>query len=222
MCLEAVGCRWHRDERGAVPTLRLKLQSTMGGSPSKPASSATAAPQGSSCPVLESGSQSSGTAGECPVKSGKVYNVYAQEINPLNQMPAQANQSPWPGQSVPISTERVQSNIPKNGTDASWTYPSPQMFYNALKRMGMVMIAESSCPCELVSYGTSSRPLQDENVQETDMESVVAIHNNMNENTWCEILNWERLHSAKCDSPKLSRFFGRVSLTDFVMHKQVT
>ena len=141
---------------------------------------------------------------------------------PTQQMPAQANQSPWPGQSVPISTERVQSNIPKNGTDASWTYPSPQMFYNALKRKGKVMIAESSCPCELVSYGTSSRPLQDENVQETDMESVVAIHNNMNENTWCEILNWERLHSAKCDSPKLSRFFGRVSLTDFVIHKQVT
>lgn len=43
-------------------------------------------------------------------------------------MPASANQQPAPGQSVPLSTERVKSSIPKGGTDAdTWLYPSPQM-----------------------------------------------------------------------------------------------
>eukprot|EP00958_Prasinococcus_capsulatus_P024457 scaffold3826_cov407-Prasinococcus_capsulatus_cf.AAC.2 len=111
-------------------------------------------------------------------------------------MPTNPNQSPWPGQKHPISTERVVSNIPKDGIDGSWTYPSPQMFYNALKRKG-----------------------KDDNVEEKDMATVVAIHNNMNENTWREILKWERLHSAECDCPKLSRFFGRVGATGLDLNR---
>lgn len=44
------------------------------------------------------------------------------------------------------------------------------------------------------------------------MDTVVAIHNNMNENTWQQILEWESLHSASTVTgaePKLSRFTGR-------------
>jgi cytochrome c heme-lyase len=42
-------------------------------------------------------------------------------------MPTQANQAPAPGQEVPLPVERVQSTIPKGGTESTWLYPSPQM-----------------------------------------------------------------------------------------------
>ena len=77
---------------------------------------------------------------DCPVLSGRgaanvpvQYNVYNQRIDPRNNMPLAANQAPFPGQKALLSTERIQSNIPKGGTDSTWVYPSPQMFYNALK-----------------------------------------------------------------------------------------
>jgi cytochrome c heme-lyase len=93
---------------------------------------------------------------ECPVmhkkSTDKIYNVYSQEVNPDNNMPFNANQLPAPGQKKPLSVDRVTSGIPKGrqppegscpaseqfifatgGTDGTWTYPSQQMFYNALK-----------------------------------------------------------------------------------------
>jgi cytochrome c heme-lyase len=92
----------------------------------------------------------------CPVPEGyrnpAIYNVYSQRINdpaaqqscpsplsalqgtdlldPKNNMPLEANQQPCPGQRKPLSIERVQSTIPKGGTDTTWLYPSPQMFFN--------------------------------------------------------------------------------------------
>jgi hypothetical protein len=63
---------------------------------------------------------SSGGGGGCPVKQKSnnktahpEYNVYAQAMDPTNQMPFQPNQLPAPTQSVPLSTERVASTIPK-------------------------------------------------------------------------------------------------------------
>ncbi len=103
-----------------------------------------------------------------------MYNVYAQPIDPTNQMPANPNQQPAPGQAVPLSTDRVPSNIPKGGTEETWTYPSPQMFWNALVRKGKA-----------------------EGAKEEDMDVVVAIHNNMNENTWRTVLEWEELHKPE-------------------------
>ena len=47
------------------------------------------------------------------------------------------------------------------------------------------------------------------------MSAVVAVHNNMNENTWKQVLSWEELHSdtfhAKDEGrdPKLLKFLGR-------------
>ena len=105
-------------------------------------------------------------------KKGVIYNVYAQPIDPTNQMPSNPHQLPAPGQEVPLSTERVVSNIPKGGTDKdTWVYPSPQMFWNALVRKGKV-----------------------EGATEEDMSVVVAIHNNMNENTWKAVRAWEEIH----------------------------
>lgn len=48
----------------------------------------------------------------CPVKHQE-YNVYSQPLDPTNNMPKVANQLPTPGQTKPISTERVASSILK-------------------------------------------------------------------------------------------------------------
>ena len=79
----------------------------------------------------------------CPVpqryRSPAVYNVYNQRVDgsasgspldPRNNMPLDASNRPSAGQRSPLSTCREISSIPKGGTDGTWLYPSPQMFYN--------------------------------------------------------------------------------------------
>ena len=108
-------------------------------------------------------------------------------LNPLNRMPATPAQQPAEGQSGALATDRVTSTIPNGDGEDKWVYPSPQMFYNALVKKG-----------------------KGGGVKEADMESVVAIHNNMNEVTWKQVLEWEDLHGAECKLPrKLVRFVGR-------------
>ncbi len=55
-----------------------------------------------------------------------------------------------------------------------------------------------------------------EGVTEKHVDTVVAIHNNMNENTWKQVLEWEKLHDnnpGRADedgrAPKLLKFIGR-------------
>ena len=101
-------------------------------------------------------------------------------------MPLEPNQQPCPGQKKLLSTDRVTSNIPKGGTEATWVYPSPQMFFNALRRKG-----------------------KGDDVTEDDMDAVVHAHNSMNEITWQEVRTWELLHRDHCADPTLLRFQGR-------------
>jgi len=107
-------------------------------------------------------------------------------LDPSNNMPVEPNQRPWHTQTKPLSTERQASTIPKGGTSGTWTYPSPQMFFNALKRKG-----------------------KGEDVEEDDMNAVISTHNGMNEATWQHVALWEQLHRAECGEPKLMRFLGR-------------
>ena len=109
-------------------------------------------------------------------------------------------QLPNPSQTMELSTERVSSTIPKGGTttesdgsSSTWTYPSPQQFYNALSRKG-----------KFDANGGES-----EVATEDDMASVVALHNNMNEKTWARVVEWERQTYGEDSSPKLLRFCGR-------------
>ena len=113
--------------------------------------------------------------------------MYAQPIDPTNQMPATANQQQAPGQTQPLSVSRVQSTIPKGGTDSTWQYPSPQMFWNSLVRKGKV-----------------------DDATEGDMDTVVSIHNEMNERTWRQLMEWEALHAGEHldGEPALRRFKG--------------
>jgi len=142
-----------------------------------------------------------------PQQRQQQYDVYSRPLpmDPANNMPkanlatAARNSLPSPGQEVELSTERVTSTISKEVSGGTrWTYPSPQMFYNALARKGKL----------------------DADTREEDMESVVAIHNCMNEGTWERILQWERVLCPPDDSdndsargrgsgPCLTKFMGR-------------
>ncbi|KAJ1462192.1 cytochrome c/c1 heme lyase-domain-containing protein [Pelagophyceae sp. CCMP2097] len=129
----------------------------------------------SGCPMHEKPK----AAGGCPMHA-------AGEVNPLNQMPATALQAQAPGQQSQLSTTRVASHIPKAQDDgATWEYPSPQMFWNALVRKGR-------------ANGAS----------EEDMDTVVAVHNNMNELSWRAVLEWEAMH-GDAKAAKLAKFVGR-------------
>ncbi|CAG9463976.1 unnamed protein product [Pedinophyceae sp. YPF-701] len=156
------------------------------------------------------GSEEAQSSAKCPMagqgsSSGAVFNVYSQRIDqgssqdplarvfgdmnrldPNNMMPVEPNQSIAPGQRVPLPTAREQSTIPKGGTEGTWTYPSSQMFFNALKRKG-----------------------KGDDVVETDVDVMVAAHNTLNEATWRKVLQWESLHADHCQGPKLLRFLGR-------------
>ncbi|GLD93692.1 hypothetical protein PINS_up002297 [Pythium insidiosum] len=142
------------------------------------------------CPVQHDKPAASG--GGCPVQHDKkdggeqeIYNVYGQRIDPTNMMPYNPNQEPNDEQRYPLTQERVQSTIPKGGTEGTWLYPSEQMFFNALKRKG-----------------------KGEDVHEGDVSTIVAIHNNMNERAWAQVEQYEKVCHPESD-PKLLKFCGR-------------
>jgi cytochrome c heme-lyase len=111
----------------------------------------------------------------------------ASALDPRNNMPAEPNQRPAPGQRAKLSVDRERSTIPKSGSNGgTWTYPSPQMFYNALVRKNKA-----------------------DDVEEADMDSVVMVHNAMNEDTWRRVAQWEKLHEYTKGEPMLLRFRGR-------------
>ncbi|KAK9389549.1 cytochrome c/c1 heme-lyase [Lipomyces mesembrius] len=67
---------------------------------------------------------------------------------------------------------------------SNWVYPSEEMFFNAMKRKHW-------------------------NPQAQDMQTVVPIHNAVNERAWMEILKWEASIGANsCGGPKLVSFSG--------------
>jgi len=146
----------------------------------KAAKDANIPPTESLCPVKNRASWGFFSKGN-DEKSKDVYNVYAKKIDPSNQMPSKADQAMAPGQTKPLSKERVVSAIPKGNTDQTWVYPSPQMFFNSLARKGKLG-----------------------DMAEEDAEVVVAIHNNMNENTWSKILQWEQLAGMPWAMPSSS------------------
>eukprot|EP00276_Gloeochaete_wittrockiana_P022285 CAMPEP_0184341810 /NCGR_PEP_ID=MMETSP1089-20130417/10417_1 /TAXON_ID=38269 ORGANISM="Gloeochaete wittrockiana, Strain SAG46.84" /NCGR_SAMPLE_ID=MMETSP1089 /ASSEMBLY_ACC=CAM_ASM_000445 /LENGTH=360 /DNA_ID=CAMNT_0026670309 /DNA_START=75 /DNA_END=1157 /DNA_ORIENTATION=- len=103
-------------------------------------------------------------------------------VDPKNMMPVNPRQRPHPEQTFPLTTDRVLSSIPKNEKNDVWVYPSEQMFYNKSRQKGTVPDEES-------------------------MKTVIAVHNGINEYTWQQILEWERLHPENTN-PILRRFRG--------------
>jgi cytochrome c heme-lyase len=113
------------------------------------------------------------------------------ETNLNNMMLIQEKQTPAADQRIPLSTNRLHSTIPKGSFNPEhqepgemfvliivfhcfldsdkWQYPSPQMFFNAMKRKGW-------------------------NPKEEDVPLVVKIHNTVNERAWSQVIEWEKLH----------------------------
>merc|ERR1711879_823178 len=98
-------------------------------------------------------------------------------------MPTNLEEKPA-DQNFDLSKHREKSSIPKTGSEATWVYPSPQQFYNALVRK------KKEAPADA-------------------MDAVVYVHNVVNEETWQEILNREAMHKDSCATPTLQRFTGK-------------
>lgn len=140
-------------------------------------------------------------ASKCPIMHEKPEDqsshgyggVAGDEINPRNMMP-QISENPLSSDKVTFSKAREVSTIPKTGEESSgqtnWVYPSPQQFYNALRRRDKV-------------------DEEDELEKDNTMNAIVFAHNVTNERTWNEIMEWEQMHFAKCPTPTLLRFVGR-------------
>ncbi|KAI7902241.1 cytochrome c/c1 heme lyase-domain-containing protein [Cokeromyces recurvatus] len=119
----------------------------------------------SGCPMHKSENNEStkplGIPSDCPMHKGN-----NNKINELNMMPELA-QTAQDDQKIELPKERVISSIPKStDTNSKWEYPSPQQFYNALRRKGW-------------------------ETPEEEIETMVDIHNFLNEEAWQQILKWE-------------------------------
>mmetsp|Transcript_21693 Transcript_21693/g.36314 ORF Transcript_21693/g.36314 Transcript_21693/m.36314 type:complete len:293 (+) Transcript_21693:65-943(+) len=131
--------------------------------------------------------------GECPVQhtssTGSARTEQQLEYN------ADANdlvfgQHPSQGQKSNLSVERSVSTIPKGNFTPThqpedtkkWVYPSEQQYYNAMKRKGY-------------------------SPEERDVPVVLYIHNQVNEQGWKQIKEWEAFNGNM--NPRLVRFMGK-------------
>jgi cytochrome c heme-lyase len=87
-----------------------------------------------------------------------------ETLNPLNHLPV-LTQERAPSQALDLPTERTSSSIHRDAAER-WEYPSPQQFYNALVRKGW-------------------------ETPENEIETMVQIHNFLNEKAWEEVQKWE-------------------------------
>jgi cytochrome c heme-lyase len=126
---------------------------------------------------------------ECPIDHSD------DSINPLNQMPRLSQSRLSDAQLAALGTDREISTIPRtlSSTDdptipsssQNWIYPSEQQFYNALVRKGW-------------------------ETPEEEVESMVFIHNHLNEVAWREVLEWEkRRPDHHVGDAELAKFKGR-------------
>ena len=114
--------------------------------------------------------------GSCPVNapnsplesSRSRPSTMLSKLNPLNYMPSDLSQKRAEHQTVHLPVERTLSSIPKGDASGNWEYPSPQQMYNAMLRKGY------------------------DDTPEDAVESMVAVHNFLNEGAWTEIVEWER------------------------------
>ena len=106
-----------------------------------------------------------------PLPSSSPRPTYISKLNPLNYMPSNLSQSRAKNQTLHLPTEREMSSIPRGDAESNWEYPSPQQMYNAMLRKGY------------------------DDTPEDAVESMVAVHNFLNEGAWAEIVGWERRFS---------------------------
>lgn len=140
--------------------------------------SSSSTSQPSQCPVPHN--NTSADSPHAPIDPGS--------LNPLNHIPLHLSHAPAHHQSVALPTDREASTIPRPASpDGSgsgvWEYPSPQQFYNALVRKGW-------------------------ETPEEHIETMVQIHNFLNERAWDEVVKWEKRVDPS-STIELVRFRGR-------------
>lgn len=106
-----------------------------------------------------------------PSKSAERPSGTSSGLNPLNYMFPNLSQARDANQIVDLPTERETSSIPRGDADSNWEYPSPEQMYNAMLRK---------------SY--------DDTPQDA-VESMVGVHNFLNDGAWEEIVSRERRFS---------------------------
>lgn len=82
-------------------------------------------------------------------------------------MPTNLSHARASNQITALPTSRTTSSIPRGDVESNWEYPSPQQMYNAMLRKGY------------------------DDTPEDAVESMVAVHNFLNEGAWAEIEGWE-------------------------------
>ena len=147
-------------------------------------------PPPSECPMSKEQQQE--WISECPSNAATAASIPADnsDVDPRNMMPP-PNQRPAPDQPFPLPTDRQKSSIPKSGGNEgeTWTYPSQQMFWNAMLRKGWRW--------------------KDDDVTQDTMAHIIRIHNVNNEEAWREVLKWEAMHAHECGKPMLKSFGGK-------------
>lgn len=127
----------------------------------------------------------------CPVLPSKRTNNDENDevLNPMNNMPLGISSERAPGQKITLSTERTISSIPRGASSDQglWEYPSPQQMLNAMLRKG-----------------------KGQDIPEDAVESMVDVHNFLNEGAWQQILDWEDKYTQELRiEPRLLKFTGR-------------
>ncbi|KAI5956516.1 CYC3 [Candida jiufengensis] len=147
----------------------------------------------SGCPIdhssyTKSKSTSTSSKPACPVLPS-TDNSNDEVLNPLNNMPMAISSELAPGQKIKLSTERTISTIPRGETSDQglWEYPSPQQMYNAMLSKG-----------------------KGQGIPEDAVESMVEVHNFLNEGAWQQILEWENKYTDETKiEPRLKKFTGK-------------
>ena len=144
-----------------------------------------------SCPVDHASSSRPSSAAaaaapaQCPVQHAQPQrSTDGETLDPRNQLPV-LTQDRAPSQDTDLPTERTESSIPRDAA-GNWDYPSPQQFYNALVRKGLP-------------------------TPEDEIETMVQIHNFLNERAWDEVQKWEARVNKCVVSSSLDRGASRAS-----------
>ncbi|KAK5697148.1 Cytochrome c1 heme lyase [Elasticomyces elasticus] len=103
---------------------------------------------------------------------------------PLNSAEQAALPKPTASHGTPAN---AQGDTGYDKDTGNWIYPSQEQFFKAMRKKGHEAEAK-------------------------DMETIIPIHNAVNEKAWAEILEWERPYSARCGGPKLGEVEGVVGL----------
>ena len=140
----------------------------------EPLPSSNAESEASKCPVMSNDHplrNSTWAASQSRTDHERIESSPLSKFNPLNYMPSLANRKEHAEQTITLPLLREKSSIPRGDAESNWEYPSPQQMYNAMLRKGY-----TDTPAEHV-------------------ESMVAVHNFLNEGAWNEIVEWEHIFS---------------------------